>query len=112
MLIDTHGASALDGPIEDSGSNLVESSIDGFARGMRIMAISTDELQVRRFNIDATGGRCIVVSDDTSTLPMPAGLERFSITSFHGVRGRVCIGGIDTTRLNARVKVEIAVDFE
>ena len=115
MLIDTHVAFALDGPIECTGTDFVESSTDGFARGMCIMAIgsSKDKLQVRRFSIDATGERCVAVFGDISTLPLPAGLERLSMVSFYGVRGRVCICCRDITQLNASADVvELAVDFE
>lgn len=108
ISICTHAVFAIDEAFDDPGINLVESSPDGFARGLYFMDISSEEFQVRRFSIDATGERCVAVVGDMFSLPVA--LYPFDPTFFDGMKGRIGFSGIDSW--SEGVRIEMVMNIE
>ncbi|KAF8449359.1 hypothetical protein L210DRAFT_2661229 [Boletus edulis BED1] len=69
---------------------LIQSSADGFARGLGLQPGIPGKLYIGRFGIDATGEQCMVDVGRMSSIPVAADMSCWERASFDGTSGRLC----------------------
>ncbi|KAF8548847.1 hypothetical protein OG21DRAFT_668985 [Imleria badia] len=85
MSISTHDVFTTADP---NSRTELSSSTDGFARGLCLVVIDRDKIQIRKFTIDATGETCVGLVGDLSPLSLPS--RCWEMVAFDGTRGRIC----------------------
>ncbi|KAG6374750.1 hypothetical protein JVT61DRAFT_4126 [Boletus reticuloceps] len=91
LLLDAHAVTMR--PMSYSyivRTELIQSSADGFARGLDLETRIPDKFYISTFGIDATGERCMVDVGHMSSISVAADMGYWQRASFDGTSGRLC----------------------